>query len=424
MSCALVSIRDELRGFTREVEPGTFTGEQATQMVAVAGEIERLAGAAKALFAKRVADTGAWQADGHRSVAHWLADRSGTSVGEAGATLAAVGKLDGLGAATDAFRHGRLSGPQVREIAEAASVDPSTEAELLATAATDSLRALREHAQRARAAGEDETRRHERIKKSRYLRSGMTGDGAFELHYRDTADAGADVLAALQPFADRSFRTARAEGRHEPPEAYRADALVALARTATATTATTAGPADGQAPPNVAGPGRNAKIIVRIDHSALVRGHAVSGETCEIAGIGPIPVASVKAMLDDAFLAAVITKGQAVATVAHLGRQPTAKQRTALEWRGVRCTVKGCPARQFLEIDHLIEWARTKHTTLDELEWLCPHHHKLKTHHNYQLEPGTGPRQLLPPQPPRPPTPTPNRTRQTRAGPDTLPLSA
>jgi hypothetical protein len=414
MSCALVSIRDELRGFTREVEPGTFTGEQATQMVAVAGEIERLAGAAKALFAKRVADTGAWQADGHRSVAHWLADRSGTSVGEAGATLAAVGKLDGLGAATDAFRHGQLSGPQVREITEAASVDPSTEAELLATAATDSLRALREHAQRARAAGEDETRRHERIKKSRYLRSGMTGDGAFELHYRDTADAGAEVLAALQPFADRSFRAARAEGRHEPPEAYRADALVALARTAT--TATT-GLADGPGPPSVAGPGRNAKIIVRIDHSALVRGHAVSGETCEIAGIGPIPVASVKAMLDDAFLAAVITKGQAVATVAHLGRQPTAKQRTALEWRGVRCTVKGCPARQFLEIDHLIEWARTKHTTLDELEWLCPHHHKLKTHHNYQLEPGTGPRQLLPPN-------HPDHQPPPRAAPEALPLTA
>ena len=33
-----------------------------------------------------------------------------------------------------------------------------------------------------------------------------------------------------------------------------------------------------------------------IDHTALIRGHTEPGEKCEIAGVGPVPVATVKAM--------------------------------------------------------------------------------------------------------------------------------
>jgi hypothetical protein len=411
MSCELISIRDELAGFTRGLAPGEVGGDAAAAAVAVLGEIERLAGAAKALLARRVADTGRWQGHGDRSPAHWLARQSGTSVGEAGAVLDATGKLDDLAATDDAFRAGRLSGPQVREITAAAAANPDAEADLLAAAATESLRELRERSRLARAAGEDESARHARIKASRYLRAGVVADGAFELHYRDTVDAGADLLAALHPLRDRIFRQARTQGRRHPLEAYTADAVHLLARTALTNMADggdrhrrdNSGAGDGaERAADVEGPAsavppRNAKIIVRIDHTALTRGHTQAGEICEIAGVGPVPVATVKAMMNDAFLAAVVTKGEAVANVAHLGRKVTAKQRTALEWRGLRCAVAGCPARQFLEIDHLIDWARTHHTKLDELEWLCPHHHDLKTYQGYKLEPGTGPRRLLPP---------------------------
>jgi hypothetical protein len=105
----------------------------------------------------------------------------------------------------------------------------------------------------------------------------------------------------------------------------------------------------------------------------------------------------VKAMMNDAFLAAVLTDGDDVVSVAHLGRRVTAKQRTALEWRGLECTTIGCPNRHHLEIDHTVDWALTHHTKLDELELLCPHCHDLKTHHGYRLEAGTGRRRLLPP---------------------------
>jgi hypothetical protein len=449
VSCELISVRDELAQFTRGLTPGEGGRADATSAVALLGEIERLAGAAKALLARWVADTGGWKGGGDRSPAHWLARQSGTSVGEAGATLDAAEKLDGLAATDAAFRAGRLSAPQVREITTAAAVNPHSEGDLLEAAGSESLRELRERARLARAAGEDENTRHLRIKKSRYLRAGVVADGAFELHYRDTPDAGADILAALTPLRDRIFREARTQGRRHPLEAYTADALHRLARTALTHTGEsgdgqTTGAGDRVGDPDRHGGGvgdgaanavapRNAKIIVRIDHTALTRGHVEPGEICEIAGVGPVPVATVKAMMSDAFIAAVVTKGEAVANVAHLGRKVTAKQRTALEWRGLRCAVAGCPARQFLEIDHLIDWAATHHTKLDELEWLCPHHHDLKTYQGYRLEPGTGPRRLLAPDHPDNPNPhrgPPDRRQRDPAPPSphgesaTLPLGA
>jgi hypothetical protein len=432
----VLSIRNQTSELTQTADPAAVLPGEAARVVTVLGEIERLAAAAKVIYARRAAQGEVWRRDGHRSPAHWLARLSGTSVGEAAALLGVADKLDDLAATDTAFRAGQLSGAQAREIADAASVDPTAEGDLLEAAETESLRELRDRARRARSAAEDENARHARIKKTRRLRAGLAADGAFELHYRDTPEAGADILAALHPRRDRIFREARAQGRREPLEAYLADALHALARNAAVPTPAGAGAdqpdlgegagTDDRSGPtaSVAAP-RNAKIIVRIDHSALVRGHTIPGETCEIAGVGPVPVATVKAMMNDAFLAAIVTKGQAVATVAHLGRKVTAKQRTALEWRGLRCTVKGCPNTQFLEIDHLIDWATTQHTTLDELEWLCPHHHNLKTHHGYRLEPGAGPRRFLPPdQPDRPAARPPPRAGPTPDEPDALPLSA
>jgi hypothetical protein len=63
----------------------------------------------------------------------------------------------------------------------------------------------------------------------------------------------------------------------------------------------------------------------------------------------------------------------------------------------VGCSVLGCPNTHRLELDHTLDWATTHHTRLAELDWLCPPHHKQKTHDGYTLEPGRGKRPLLPP---------------------------
>ena len=151
--------------------------------------------------------------------------------------------------------------------------------------------------------------------------------------------------------------------------------------------------------------GNNTKVIIRIDHDALLRGHTQSGETCEIDGVGPIPVSAVKDLIlnDDPFIAAVTTKGIDIQKVVHLGRGLNAHQRTAIEAMGLRCSNIACNKTIAVQIDHRDPWADNQETVLANQDPLCPECHRHKTHHGWHLEPGTGPRKFLPPDPPHPP---------------------
>jgi hypothetical protein len=255
---------------------------------------------------------------------------------------------------------------------------------------------LRDRSRRAKAdADPDRDATQARIQAQRRLRRWIDGEGAYNLSLRTTAKAGAEIDAALAPAIDAVFNAARKDGRREHPEAYAADALHQLVTQGGDGTKTTV---------------RESKVIALISHDALVRGHTEPGDTCELAGIGPVPVSVIDDMLEDAFLAAVVTNGVDVYNVAHLGRRPSAFQRTALEARGYRCEVPGCTARHALEIDHTDDWAATLRTKLDRLGWLCPHHHQLKTRRGYRLEGPVGNRRwyddkgtLLAGNPPDPP---------------------
>ena len=133
------------------------------------------------------------------------------------------------------------------------------------------------------------------------------------------------------------------------------------------------------------------------------RGRVEGDEVCEIVGLGPIPVSVAREVLGDAILKLVITKGVDVANVTHLGRSVTVAQQVALWWQAPECTRLGCTRTQRLENDHRHEWAKTKHTRLDESDPLCGHDHDLKTHHGWALVEGTGKRPLVPPDDPRHP---------------------
>jgi hypothetical protein len=135
----------------------------------------------------------------------------------------------------------------------------------------------------------------------------------------------------------------------------------------------------------------------------MVRGAVEGEETCEIAGLGPIPVRIARELLGDAILKLVITKGVDVANVTHLGRSPTMAQRVALLWRSPECTREGCTRTQRLENDHRADWVKTKHTRLDELDPLCEHDHDLKTYKGWALVKGKGKRPMVPPDDPRHP---------------------
>lgn len=147
------------------------------------------------------------------------------------------------------------------------------------------------------------------------------------------------------------------------------------------------------------------KLLLRVDYDTWLRGVPQDGETCELAGYGPIPVSTVRDLLatGDPFVAAILTRGQTLTGVAHLGRAPSAHQHTALEWLYPSCAVEGCAAQAHLQVDHRLEWSKTHFTALDLLDRLCAHHHNLKTRNNWALVDGTGKRTFVAPTTPATP---------------------
>jgi len=133
-----------LERYVGDLEPGVFDAAGAAALVECFARVERLAAAGKALAARRVEECGTWRAAGFRSGAHWLAAKSGSTVGDAEGALGTVRALERLPATAAAFRSGDLSGVQAREIAACAVDDPSVEHDVLATAGGSSVKVLRD----------------------------------------------------------------------------------------------------------------------------------------------------------------------------------------------------------------------------------------------------------------------------------------
>ncbi len=297
--------------------------------------------------------------------------------------------LPGLPGVVGAMRGGVLSAAQAEVIVPAAAADPAGADELVGLARTTNLLELREACLRAKTkADPDPDATHRRIHAHRYLRSRTDAEGARILTVRGTVDRVARIESALEPILDALFEQGRVSGRREPREAYAFDALLALADRDDIPTAKRRTPK----PRYLA--------LLHVPLEALTRGAVDGEETCEIAGVGPVPVRVARDLLGDAILKLVITKGVDVANVVHLGRGPTAAQRIALLWSAPKCANQACSSR-FVQIDHRDPWAVTRHTTLRELDPLCPHCHRLKTDCGWSLVEGAGRRVFVPPTDPR-----------------------
>jgi hypothetical protein len=372
-----------LRTAVHRMEPKYLSGKEAAELVKVFAEGERLCSAGKTLAARAVERSTAWHGQGHKSAAHWLAAQTGVAVGQAVGTLETGRRLEHLSATTAAFASGELSETRVREVAVAAAACPSSEHELLETARTETVPALKERCRNVVAAATDETERYARIRKNRLFRHWTDVTGAFRLEASLTPDAGATLLAAMEPHRDRITRQARKAGRTETREAYAADALVAMVR-------------------DRAGSSGGPKSMVHVvaDHAALLRGHVEPGEVCEIPGMGSVPVAVARALASDCFLKVLLTDGIDVTAVAHAGRTISASLRTALDARDPTCVVKGCDVREGLEYDHVIPFAEGGPTSKENLVRQCEWHHYLKTQCGYRLVGGHGNWTLVGPDPP------------------------
>jgi hypothetical protein len=377
------SVLDELEQISERLDPMLLDGRQAVARFNDAARAERLCAAMKSRLARRVEETKAWRQAGHRSAAHWVAEATGETIGAAIRTLETARALERLPDTDAAFRAGDLSGVQAAEIASTAAADPSAESALLEAAAETSVKGLRDRCREVRAGAEaDDAAWARPLHERRRAHKWTDADGTYRLEGRLAPDAGARFDAAWEAHIDRIFREARRAGRHEPRTAYAADALVALASE---------------------GPCKPVEVRVTVDSAALARGHTENGERCEIDRVGPVPVKTARALLDDAAVAMLVRDGDDVTAVSSPKRTIPIKLRRALETRYPACGVKGCANDQFLEIDHVVPLAEGGETSIRNAWRICPHHHVLKTYFGWKVVGEPGNWDLVPPDHPDPP---------------------
>lgn len=377
MGQVLRSIRSVVAG----VEVGRLDASSAAELVEECAEAERLLAALRVLATASLQDKVLWRREGFRSAAAWMASKTGTAVGTAIRTMAMVDQLADLPVLAEAFRAGRLSEGQAREIAEVASEVPEAQEQLVEAAGKLTLQGLREECRRVQAAAMvDEDDRHRRVHRSRDVRSWVDRHGVGRLSATMTPEALARFMGEVDRRCDDIVEDAIRGGWFESRDAHRADALLELAL------------------PEVDAPaGPQSMVHVVVDYDALMRGHTVAGEQCEIPGIGPIPLTVARQLSEDAFLKVLVTKGVDIVAVAHAGRTIPAHLRTALAIRDPKCIVPRCEVRRNLENDHRNTFGRTQVTKLEDLGRLCRWHHYQKTCLGYTYRGGPGTWEWIPP---------------------------
>ena len=374
----LDQLTTELEACFASMEVDCFDAARAARLVSSGERVRRLGDAIRTIAVGQVERTNGWKGQGAKSISEWLATETDCARYEAQSVVVLANQLQHLPVTQAALRSGTLSGTQAVEVARGAIVAPNTETQLLNLAKHATVRDLRDATSRVVAAATDEAERHRQVHKSRYLKSWTDTDGSFNLKARMTVTNGALVMAALKPMQEEIFKQARKSGAHERPEAYAADALMALCEKASAS--------DSGAGASVTKTSRpNAVMHIRVDIDALKRGRTEHGEICEIAGVGPIPVATATEYLGEAFLKLLVMDGTEIRTIAHMGRAIPAKLRSAVEERDRVCQVPTCDMTMGLEIDHIVPFAEGGAASLENLVRLCKRHHLQKTHDGYRL---------------------------------------
>ena len=218
----LLDAIEVVKGFVRSFEPGLYPGEDAKQIVSALSELKRVAASGLILAAKRVEETHLHELDGHKRADTWLAGVTGESVGQASSMLESANSIQAHPEISEAFRSGRLSEAQAKEIASAADACPNEAANLVEAAAEMQLRTLKRHCSdvRAVASSEDESiDRYEQMRRKRFCRIWKDSDDFGRLEARLTPDALAVLLSCLE--AVRKRRRSRTHAKRVATNLFR-----------------------------------------------------------------------------------------------------------------------------------------------------------------------------------------------------------
>lgn len=373
-----------LQGALRLGDPEAAGGAAAMAIATLLAQIESAAAAGKAAYAQRVETTGAATTKGFRDTAAWLSQTAGTSPTKAKDQLAAQASLAGVEGAGEALFSGLISPEKAREIAKVADLDPRAARSLLGRAATSTLADVKDRAARMKrqARGEgaieaDEARAHN----ARFARISPDGRGGMRLEALFTKAVGAKVKSALAQMQEVLFQRLP-QGERADYDHLAADALFQLVCGG-------GSPTKGAGPEVLATCGPPAHVLLRLDATALRRGHLEGDELCEIDGVGPVSLRLARQLLGDALLTVVLATGKDIHTVSKTTRTITARLRAALEIRDRTCCVPGCDTSHFLEIHHWkLEYALNGRTELANLARLCSRHHSMATNTGWRLTRG------------------------------------
>ena len=369
MFATVERIRDDLAEVVEALDTDGLDGSGAARLLERFAAIERLGANAKTLVARRLAETRGWRREGDRTMAHFVARKTGTSMADATATVKTAQQLDPWGATADAMKAGEVSAQQATEITDAVAADPHAERELLDTASTDGFGALRNECRRVKASARtDELAHDEAIRRARYVRAWTDAEGAGRGEWKLPPEAQARLLARLDAETEGLVREAKQAGAPiESRDARMADALVRVADS---------GPG-----------GHHSKVAIhlRVDHAAFERGHTEPGEVCEIEGVGPVPVATARNLSTDALIYVLATKGTEITHYAEHGRYIPKALRLTLEARDSVCVALGCNVRDNLEIHHRDPVDNNGKTSAKNCCRLCHWHHYLCTHQGWEV---------------------------------------
>jgi hypothetical protein len=146
-------------------------------------------------------------------------------------------------------------------------------------------------------------------------------------------------------------------------------------------------------------------VRLHLDTAPLARGWAEPGERCHVDGVGPVPVAVARALLQDAKVTVLRHDEHGdITRVSSLTRTIPSRLRRWVEEAFPTCGRHGCDSRFRLEIDHVVPVAQGGATEKANLWRLCGHDHRLKTYRGWKVvERSDGTRDLVPPDghPPR-----------------------
>jgi hypothetical protein len=262
----------------------------------------------------------------------------------------------------EALVEGRISADQAAAVLDGADAQPEAVERLVQTAEERGLRGVRDEARKLRLEREDPQVLHERQHRLMEFSHWVDDEGMVAGRFRLPPEIGAPIVTRLEREADRIYRAAPKEERHERPHAaFVADAFVA----------TVNGEAKG-------GKSRTDLVLVA-DHDRFL-GLADEGRS-HIVGVGPVPIEVIREMAAGAFLKGVAIEGTEIVKVHHFGRKMPAVLETAIllgpNLDGLICV--DCGGRHGIEIDHVDPVANGGPTTRVNLQPRCRQCHRRKT---------------------------------------------